>query len=253
MCVTCCGFPVIQAGHGQPSPPRQPPLSQTPSSAVLVPVSRHILMHSKDSEQLIIRKAMSDTWAQQAAFSISHFSSPRRGTCRPCSPRCSPPSQQFATRVPASRAAHALCRDGTCSTPPTGSRTEHFCSQRSVRLPLILQSLFLHRGSVAIGRTCPSNKLKGSPAALWFTAPCFQLQLSAPHAPAANHSCWCSAALNRPVMWQSAEPGELPRCDRRAPQGRCCSCNPSPRRRKSGRWGGRSLQPAGPRRTRRHK
>lgn len=114
--------------------------SSAPSSSVPLPVSGHHLMHSRSSEQLIIRKAVPDTWAQQGAFSKSHFSSPRRGTCRLCPPCCSLPSQQFAIRIPASRAAHALCQDGICSILPTSSRTEHFCSHQSAQFPLILQS-----------------------------------------------------------------------------------------------------------------
>lgn len=119
--MTCCGFPVIQAGPGQPSLPHQLPLSQIPSSSVLIPASTHVLMRSQNSEQLIIRQAVSDPWAQQGDPT---FLPARWGTCRPCPPCCSPPNQYFVT----SQAAQPICQDGICSVPPTGSRTEHFCS-----------------------------------------------------------------------------------------------------------------------------
>lgn len=72
---------------------------------------------------------------------------------------------------------------------------------------------------------------------------------------AAHTSSWVLVPRGFCLALAGPEPRaeEGSRCCRRALPGRCCSCNLTPHRRRSGRWGGRCPRPAGPRRNRRNK
>lgn len=131
-------------------------------------------------------------------------------------------------------------QDGTCSIFPTSSRNVFV---HPAALPFPPEPLHSPRPDVSSVTHC-SRVLQGSPALFGFTSP----GLSAAHT-----GSWVLVPHGFPLALVAPEAEECPRCCRRALPGRCCSCNRTPHRRRSGRWAGRCPRPAGPRRSRRNK
>lgn len=243
MCVWPAEFPSIQPGLGNlPLPLSIPiPLPATVTfCAWSCPVPRHIPTHSKENknEQLITRTDISNMWLSTCFFQVLGDFFPSWGR------------QELLRELPAS---HPLQHPTLASRPRqdlqhlSHKQQEYSCLPCSAPFPSSASALH-QAGPLDTSRTTHSSgMLQGSHALFGFTSPGLW-QIPA-------HCCSQQQLLGAcPTgIFLHPEAQGSPRCCRRALPGRCCSCNLSPRRRRSGRWGGRSPQPAGPRRTRRNK